>query len=71
MRLGFRADARPFSFRDEAGNAAGEIREARWYDYIIVNDKFEEAVEQLKSVLIAEQCRTSRLLHGLSAIFDI
>ena len=52
-------------------NAAGEIREARWYDYIIVNDKFEEAVEQLKSVLIAEQCRTSRLLHGLSDIFDI
>jgi guanylate kinase len=52
-------------------NAAGEIREARWYDYIIVNDQFDVAVEQLKSVLISEQCRTSRLLHGLSASFEI
>jgi guanylate kinase len=52
-------------------NAAGEIREARWYDYIIVNDVFSEAVEQLKSVLIAEQCRAFRLIQVLSATFDI
>ena len=52
-------------------NAAGEIKEARWYDYIIVNDKFSEALEQLKSVLVAEQCRTTRLLQGLSRIFTI
>ena len=52
-------------------NAGGEIREARWYDYIIVNDLFEEAVEKLKSVLIAEQCRASRLLAGLSTTFDL
>jgi guanylate kinase len=52
-------------------NAAGEIKESRWYDYIIVNDKFSEAVEQLKSVLIAEQCKTFRLIQGLTATFDI
>ena len=52
-------------------NAAGEIKEARWYDYIIVNDRFSEALEQLKSVLIAEQCRSTRLLQGLSRIFEI
>ncbi|HBG04637.1 MAG: guanylate kinase [Geobacteraceae bacterium GWC2_58_44] len=52
-------------------NAAGEIKEARWYDYIIVNDNFSEAVEQLKSVLIAEQCRAFRLLQGLAATFQI
>ncbi|MBJ6750531.1 guanylate kinase [Geomonas paludis] len=52
-------------------NASGEIKEARWYDYIIVNDKFSEALDQLKSVLIAEQCRTTRLLHGLSRVFTI
>lgn len=52
-------------------NASGEIKEARWYDYIIVNDKFSEALEQLKSVLIAEQCRSTRLLQGLSRIFTI
>ena len=52
-------------------NAAAEIKEARWYDYIIVNDRFSEAVEQLKSVLIAEQCRSSRVIQGISTTFDI
>jgi len=52
-------------------NAAGEIKESRWYDYIIVNDKFSEAVEQLKSVLIAEQCRAFRVIQGISSTFDI
>ena len=52
-------------------NAAAEIREARWYDYIIVNDRFSVAAEQLKSVLIAEQCRSSRVLQGISQTFDL
>ncbi|UFS68951.1 guanylate kinase [Geomonas sp. RF6] len=52
-------------------NASSEISQARWYDYIIVNDQFPVAVEQLKSVLIAEQCRTSRVLQGLSSRFKI
>ena len=52
-------------------NASAEIRESRWYDYIIVNDRFSVAVEQLKSVLIAEQCRASRVIQGISATFDI
>ncbi|GFO60177.1 guanylate kinase [Geomonas silvestris] len=52
-------------------NAAGEIKESRWYDYIIVNDEFPVALEQLKSVLVAEQCRAFRVIQGLSAQFNI
>jgi guanylate kinase len=52
-------------------NAAGEIRESRWYDYIIVNDVFSRAVEELKSVMIAEQCRTARVLEAVAQLFDI
>jgi guanylate kinase len=51
--------------------AAGEIRESRWYDYIIVNDQFSRAVEELKSVLIAESCRTSRVLEAVSRLFPL
>jgi len=51
--------------------AAAEIRESRWYDYIIVNDVFSKAVEELKSVLLAEQCRTTRVLESVSELFDI
>jgi guanylate kinase len=51
--------------------AAAEIRESRWYDYIIVNAQFSRAVEELKSVLIAEQCRTRRVLEAVSEVFEI
>lgn len=51
--------------------AAGEIRESRWYDYIIVNDQFSRAVEELKSVIIAEQCRTARVLDAVSEVFSM
>jgi len=50
-------------------NAADEIRESEWYDYIIVNDVFNKAVEELKSVLVAEHCRTSRLMGQVEGIF--
>lgn len=51
--------------------AAWEIRESRWYDYIIVNDVFSKAVEELKSILIAEGCRTSRVMEAVSELFEI
>jgi guanylate kinase len=51
--------------------AAAEIRESRWYDYIIVNDQFSRAVEELKSVLLAEQCRTNRVLEAIAEVFEI
>ncbi len=51
--------------------AALEIKESRWYDYIIVNDVFARAVEELKSVVIAEKCRTVRVLESVSGLFDI
>ena len=52
-------------------NASGEIREAGWYDYLIVNDVYVKAVEELKSVLIAEQCRTSRMIGQVAEKFVI
>jgi guanylate kinase len=51
--------------------ASLEIKESRWYDYIIVNDVFSRAVEELKSVLIAEKCRTARVLGTVSGLFGI
>lgn len=52
-------------------NAAAEIREAHRYDYIIVNDVFTKAVEELKSVIIAERCRTERVMAAVSEKFDM
>lgn len=52
-------------------NAEAEIRESRWYDYIIVNDDFSQALNELKSVFCAERCRTARVLESISKQFDI
>lgn len=52
-------------------NAAGEIRESCWYDYIIVNDVFSKAVEELKSVMIAERCRAGRVIDAVAKKFDM
>lgn len=41
--------------------ARKEIERAPLYDYIVVNDVLEKAFEQLKSIIIAEKCRTERL----------
>ncbi len=47
-------------------NAANEIKEACRYDYIIVNDQFSKAVEELKSIMIAESCRTDRVIDSVA-----
>lgn len=52
-------------------NAAAEIKESRWYDYIIVNDDFDEALEELKSIIQAERCRTVRVLDSVGKMFEI
>ncbi len=61
-RLDQRNSESPDVIERRIRNAAEEIKESGWYDYIIVNDVYNKAVEELKSVLIAEHCRTSRLL---------
>lgn len=38
--------------------AREEIRDYRMYDYIIVNRDFDHALSDLRSVIIAERCRT-------------
>ncbi len=47
----------PETIRFRLASAMKEISEAHWYDYIIVNERLEEAVGQLKAIIIAERCR--------------
>ena len=46
--------------RQRLENAIGEIRQAVWYDYIVVNDVFETALLQFVSIIAAEGCRRER-----------
>ncbi len=42
--------------------AKSEMAEARWYDYIVVNDALEKGEERLSAILLAEHCRRERML---------
>jgi guanylate kinase len=43
--------------------ALHEIEESAWYDYIVVNDVFTDALEKLKSIIIAGKCRKHRNIN--------
>jgi guanylate kinase len=51
-------------------NARDEIREAVWYDYLVINDDFSQAFSELKSIVLAESCRTSRWQAIISRILE-
>ena len=38
-------------------NATEEIKMAEEYDYVVVNDQVEQAVEKIKAIIIAERCK--------------
>jgi guanylate kinase len=48
-----------------------EIKECVWYDYVIINDHLERAIEEARSIVISERCRTARRLSGIKGIFDL
>jgi guanylate kinase len=47
-----------------------EIREALWYDYIIFNDRLEEAVDRFRAVYIAERSRRDRFTEKIRTFFE-
>lgn len=44
--------------------ALKEIEEYKKYDYVIINDVFDEALTELKSIVVAERVKTDRLNPG-------
>jgi len=50
--------------------AVDEIKEAFWYDYVIFNDKLDIAIDQLRSIYVAEKIRRDRLGNKLRAFLD-
>ena len=45
-----------------------EAREVKNYDYIIVNDTVEGAVEEFFAILTAERCRKARRIHLVEGV---
>ena len=59
-RLTKRGFDSPERIRFRLANAKRDMEEARWYHYVILNDRIEETVEKLKAIIMAERCRKKK-----------
>ena len=50
--------------------AADDIKNCVWYDYIIVNDKLEKAIDETQSIIVSKRCATARQLPEIKKFFD-
>ncbi|HXX81091.1 MAG TPA: guanylate kinase [Thermodesulfovibrionales bacterium] len=41
--------------------AVEEIKNYAWYDYVIINNKFDEALAEMKAIVVAEDRRTGKI----------
>jgi guanylate kinase len=48
--------------------AREEIVEARWYDFLIINDELKKAQAQLQAIILAEHCRRERMIEVLEQL---
>ena len=67
-RLEKRGTDGPEDVARRLGLARGEVEKSSAYDYVIINDDFDTAYQQLRSVLEAARCRTERQRPRLEAI---
>ena len=55
--------------RARMGMAEDDIKNCMWYDYIIVNDKLEKAINETQSIIISKRCVTARQLPEVKKAF--
>ena len=61
-RLKNRASESETALNIRLENALNEMCEYTSYDYIVINDELEGAIDKIESILIAEHCRRDRVI---------
>ncbi len=69
-RLRARGSETEETIRQRFDNAIREIREIVWYDYIILNDELDAAIDRLRAVYLAATCRRERMMEKIKPFFD-
>jgi len=69
-RLQGRQTDTPEVIQRRIDNARGEIAQAPWYDFIVVNDDLHKALSQLTSIITAEGCRTKNQVKAIERLLN-
>jgi guanylate kinase len=67
-RLGGRGCESEETMKRRLDGAVDEIREIAWYDYVVFNDRLEDAVDCLRSIYVAEKSRRGRLTKRIEGL---
>ena len=51
-------------------NASRELLEASWYDYLVINDDLEKAVESLAAIILSARCRREVILPRVESLLQ-
>jgi len=70
-RLESRSSDTPEVIERRIKRAAEEIKEACWYEYVIINDNLEKALEELTAIVISQNCRSLTMQEQITKLFDI
>jgi guanylate kinase len=69
-RLRGRGSETAETIRQRFDNALAEIREIVWYDYVVMNDELDAAIDCLRAIYVAEKCRRERMMMKIKPFFD-
>ena len=70
-RLVTRATDAPEVIEKRMNKAMGEISHYDEYDYVIVNDDFEESVLNMRSIILANRSKLDKKKEEISKLFDL
>jgi guanylate kinase len=56
-RIQKRGEISPEELARRIRTTESEIHQVADFDYLVINDRFPEAVDELKSIILAESCR--------------
>ncbi|MBQ3883938.1 MAG: guanylate kinase [Succinivibrio dextrinosolvens] len=70
-RLVTRATDAPEVIEKRMNKAMGEISHYDEYDYVIVNDDFEESVLNMRSIILANRSKLDKKKEEISELFDL
>jgi guanylate kinase len=68
-RLQQRGGLSPEELSARLAQGRGELKEAPWYDFLVLNDELDTALDELRAIVLANRCRAPRLWPRLASRF--